>query len=108
MGQTVVEKIAQRHLAEGPDRAVRAGDFVSLRPRHVMTHDNTAAVIGKFKGIGADPVADPRQPVFALDHDIQNATDGEPRRSTRKIEAFAARARHRLLPGRRRASATSS
>ena len=53
MGQTIVEKIAQAHLAEGPNRPLRAGDFVSIRPHHVMTHDNTSAVMKKFKSIGA-------------------------------------------------------
>ena len=73
MGQTMVEKIAQSHLADGPSgRRLRAGDFVSIRPRHVMTHDNTAAVMKKFQAIGARRIRDPRQPVFALDHDIQN------------------------------------
>jgi len=51
MAQTVVEKIAQAHLAEGPLRPLRAGDFVSIRPFHVMTHDNTSAVMSKFKAI---------------------------------------------------------
>ena len=32
MAQTIVEKIAQAHLAEGPKRPLRAGDFVSIRP----------------------------------------------------------------------------
>ena len=41
MGQTAAEKIAQRHMTEGPKRLLRTGDFVSLRPKHVMTHDNT-------------------------------------------------------------------
>ena len=71
MGQTVVEKIAQRHMTEGPDRPLRTGDVVSLRPRHVMTHDNTAPVMKKFLAIGATKIHDPKQPVFALDHDIQ-------------------------------------
>ena len=45
----------------------------SIRPRHVMTHDNTGAVcLPKFKQIGATSIADPAQPVFAIDHDIQN------------------------------------
>ena len=88
MAQTVVEKIAQAHLAEGPDRPLRAGDFLSIRPRHVMTHDNTWAVISKFKAIGAAKLADRRQPVFALDHDIQNTSD-ENLAKYRKIEAFA-------------------
>jgi homoaconitate hydratase len=88
MGQTVVEKIAQTHMAEGPDRPLRAGDFLSIRPRHVMTHDNTSAVMSKFKAIGAATLADPRQPVFALDHDIQNTSE-ENLAKYRKIEAFA-------------------
>ncbi|HVP42392.1 MAG TPA: aconitase family protein, partial [Terriglobales bacterium] len=88
MSQTVVEKLAQSHLAEGPKRPLRAGDFVSIRPRHVMTHDNTSPVIKKFKGIGAQKVFDPRQPVFALDHDIQNTSE-ENLKKYRAIEAFA-------------------
>ena len=88
MGQTVVEKIAQAYLAEGPSRPLRAGDFVSIRPHHVMTHDNTGAVIPKFKEIGATGVFDPRQPVFTLDHDIQNQADANLAKY-RAIEAFA-------------------
>ncbi len=57
-----------------PATIVRSGDFISIRPRHVMTHDNTAAVIPKFKQIGATAIADPGQPVFAIDHDIQNTS----------------------------------
>ncbi len=72
MGATVVEKIARTHMVEGPDRPLRPGDMVVLRPRHVLTHDNTAPVMTKFRSIGVDRVADPRQPVVVLDHDIQN------------------------------------
>ncbi|MFQ5655030.1 MAG: homoaconitase [Planctomycetota bacterium] len=88
MGQTVVEKIAESHLAEGPRRPLRAGDFVSLRPRHIMTHDNTAAVMKKFRAIGAPRVADPSQPVFTLDHDIQNTSE-ENLAKYRSIEELA-------------------
>jgi homoaconitate hydratase len=88
MGQTSIEKIAQRHMTEGPDRPLRAGDVVSLRPRHVMTHDNTAAVMAKFKGIGATKIHDPSQPVFPLDHDIQNKSEANLDKY-RKIEEFA-------------------
>src|SRR5437016_2621956 len=89
MGLTLVEKIAGRH-ADGlePGTVVRSGDFISIRPRHVMTHDNTGAVIPKFKQIGATAVADPAQPVFAIDHDIQN-TSPENLAKYAKIEAFA-------------------
>src|SRR3977135_4645526 len=89
MGLSLVEKIAARH-ADGlaARAAVRAGVFVSIRPRHVMTHDNTGAVIPKFKQIGATKIADPAQPVFAIDHDIQNVTPKNLEKYA-KIEAFA-------------------
>jgi len=89
MGLTLVEKIAAQHadgLAAGT--VVRAGDFISIRPRHVMTHDNTGAIIPKFKQIGATAIADPAQPVFAIDHDIQNVTPKNLEKYAR-IEAFA-------------------
>ena len=89
MGLTLVEKIAARHADGLPaGTVVRAGDFVSIRPRHVMTHDNTGAVIPKFKQIGATAIADPAQPVFAIDHDIQNITPKNLEKYA-KIEAFA-------------------
>lgn len=89
MALTLIEKIAARH-ADGlpPGTVVRSGDFISIRPRHVMTHDNTGAVIPKFKQIGATSIADPAQPVFAIDHDIQN-TSPENLAKYAKIEAFA-------------------
>ena len=88
MGQTIVEKIAQGHMAEGPSRPLRAGDFLSIRPHRVMTHDNTSAVMSKFKGIGAQKIHDPQQLVFALDHDIQNQ-DETNQKKYRAIEACA-------------------
>ena len=36
MSQTIVEKIAQAHLAEGPNRPLRTGDFVSIRLAHLV------------------------------------------------------------------------
>ena len=88
MGQTIVEKIAQSHMAKGPNRPLRAGDFLSIRPHRCMTHDNTSAVMSKFKGIGAKKLRDPRQMVFALDHDIQNQDESN-QKKYRAIEAFA-------------------
>jgi homoaconitate hydratase len=89
MAQNLVERIAQRFadgLEEGQE--VRAGDYLSIRPAHVLTHDNTSAVIPKFASLGAGRIADPRQPVFALDHDIQNHSEANLRKY-RDIEAFA-------------------
>src|SRR3982074_1053178 len=90
MGLTLVEKIAARH-ADGlaPNAVVRAADFISIRPRHVMTHDNTGAVIPKFRQIRATKIPDPAQPVFAIDHDIQNVTPKNLEKYA-KIEKFAA------------------
>ncbi|KZT57953.1 homoaconitase [Calocera cornea HHB12733] len=71
--QTFAEKVVQRYAVDWPDaRAVRAGDYVMIQPEHVMTHDNTGPVISKFKSIGATKIKNPRQPVFTLDHDVQN------------------------------------
>jgi homoaconitate hydratase len=88
MGQTIVEKIAQKHMAEGPARPLRTGDFLSIRPHRCMTHDNTSAVMSKFKGIGAKKVKDSQQLTFALDHDIQNHDEAN-QKKYRAIEAFA-------------------
>ena len=99
MGQTLVEKLATRHaVALRPGELVHSGDFITIRPKHVMTHDNTGAVIPKFKEIFtragalgvpiAPKIHDPRQPVFAIDHDIQN-TSPENLGKYAKIEAFA-------------------
>ena len=71
MPQTLVEQIASMHSGGSP---VHSGDFVRIHPKHIMTHDNTSAVMKKFKAIGAEKIHDPSQPVYAIDHDIQNLT----------------------------------
>ncbi|KAF8656832.1 hypothetical protein AX16_002380 [Volvariella volvacea WC 439] len=71
--QTVIEKIVQKYAVGLPTgKVVRAGDYVMIAPEHVMTHDNTGPVISKFKSIGATKIWNSRQPIFALDHDVQN------------------------------------
>lgn len=89
MGQTLIEKIATAHaVGLKPGQLVYAGDFITIRPKHIMTHDNTSAVMSKFKSIGATRIDSPRQPVFAIDHDIQNTTP-ENLAKYAKIEEFA-------------------
>ena len=84
MAQNLVEKIVQAYaVGLEAGQQVRSGDFVTVRPRHVMTHDNTAAVMQKFAGLGAAEIADPRQPVFALDHNVQD-------RSAENLAKYAA------------------
>ncbi len=89
MGQTIVEKIATAHAVGLPEGTkIYAGDFLTCRPKHIMTHDNTSAVMGKFKNIGASKIANPHQPVYAIDHDIQNKSP-ENLAKYKKIEDFA-------------------
>ncbi len=73
MAQTIIEKIVQAHAVDlETGHEVLAGDFVTLAPDHVMTHDNTSAVMIKFKGLGIPRVKNPAQPIFTLDHNIQD------------------------------------
>jgi homoaconitate hydratase len=53
-----------------------------------MTHDNTSAVIDKFRAWGGTRVHDARQPVVVLDHDVQNESPANLEKYAR-IEAFA-------------------
>ncbi|KAG8954377.1 mitochondrial Homoaconitase [Tulasnella sp. 424] len=74
--QTYIEKIVQKYAVDLPQgKTVRAGDYVMIRPEHVMSHDNTGPIISKFKSIGATSIHNPKQPVFTLDHDVQNKSD---------------------------------
>lgn len=118
---TLTEKIATRYaVGLRPGQVARQGAIITIRPKHVMTHDNTSAVMGKFRELfkeeapGEDQLAatrrlgagerddcgqaperektprlhDPHQPVFAIDHDIQNLSP-ENLGKYAKIEAFA-------------------
>ena len=89
--QTLTEKIVQRHsLGLGKDQYVKAGDFVTLAPAYTMTHDNSWPTALKFMSIGASKIANPRQVVMALDHDVQNKSDSNLKKY-RQIEEFATR-----------------
>ncbi len=89
MPQNLIEKIAQGYaVGLATDHAVHSGDFISIRPAHLLTHDNTGAVMGKFQSIGAKGMADPRQPVFTLDHNVQDKSADNLKKYGR-IEQFA-------------------
>ena len=89
MPQTLIEKIAQK-FAVGLDKyhEVHSGDYLSISPAYVMTHDNTGAVIPKFKSIGATKLYNPRQVVYTLDHNVQDKSE-ENIEKYRKIEEFS-------------------
>ncbi|WFD32682.1 homoaconitate hydratase [Malassezia sp. CBS 17886] len=87
--QTYIEKVVQKYAVDwDPSVAVRSGDYVSIRPANVMTHDNTGPVISKFRSIGATRIDDPDQVVFTLDHDVQNKSAKNLDKYSR-IESFA-------------------
>lgn len=90
MSQNLVEKIVQKFTVGLPEgQEVHSGDYVSIKPSHVMTHDNTGAVMPKFKAIGAKAIANPRQVVFTLDHNVQNKEEANLTKY-KNIESFAA------------------
>ena len=89
MSQTLIEKIAQKFaFGLDPKHEVHAGDYLSIKPAYVMTHDNTGAVIPKFKSIGAKKLFNPRQVVVTLDHNVQDTTEKNLEKY-KKIEDFA-------------------
>jgi homoaconitate hydratase len=89
MSQTYIEKIAQNFAVSlDAGEKVHTGDYISIQPAHVMTHDNTGAVIPKFKSIEALRIASPRQPVFTLDHNVQDTGEKNLKKYA-AIEAFA-------------------
>jgi homoaconitate hydratase family protein len=73
MGQTFAEKVLAKKSGQA---GVVPGQIVIVRPDHLLTHDNTAAIIGK---IGAEleqfGVARPGMPVIVLDHVIPAANE---------------------------------
>jgi len=89
MAQNIIEKIAQKYaVGLEKDHGIKSGDFVSIRPAYIMTHDNTGAVIPKFKSIGAKKLAIPRQVVHTLDHNIQDKSEKNLTKY-KKIEEFS-------------------
>eukprot|EP00659_Diplonema_papillatum_P008398 gene8398-12941_t len=91
-GQNLVEKIVQLFAVDGEGQpvkdVVRSGDFVSIKPHRVMTHDNTAAVIPKFESLGATKHFDPHQAFIGLDHDVQNKSEANVAKY-KKVQKFA-------------------
>jgi homoaconitate hydratase family protein len=73
MGMTFAQKVLAR--AAGLDHVV-PGQIVAVRPDHLLTHDNTAAIIGK---IGSDlekhAVVRKDLPVIVLDHVVPAANE---------------------------------
>lgn len=73
MGKTFIEKI----LATKADKkSVKVGEIVTVKPDHLLTHDNTSAIISKIEPeLKKYGVVDPEFPVIVLDHVIPAASE---------------------------------
>ncbi|MCJ7612005.1 MAG: aconitase family protein, partial [Candidatus Aminicenantes bacterium] len=85
MGKTFSEKI----LGARAGREVRAGDVVTVSPDFVLSHDNSAAIIGEFKKLGLARVKIPDKIVIVLDH-IVPAADEKYAQNHKTIREFVA------------------
>ena len=47
MGKTFAEKVLAKNAGMESEGVV-PGQIVTVRPKHLLTHDNTAAIIGKI------------------------------------------------------------
>ncbi len=72
MGKTFAEKILAKKAGKG---SVVPGEIVVVQPDYVMSHDNSAAIYGKFKSIGAKRVFNPDQVLIILDHCVPAASE---------------------------------
>jgi len=87
MGMTFAEKVLAKRAGLS---AVVPGQIVIVKPDHLLTHDNTSAIVGK---IGAElkefGVADPGMPIIVLDHVIP-ASDEKTATNHKKVRDFVA------------------
>lgn len=85
MGKTFAEKILANKAGL---KEVVPGQIVTVKPEHLLTHDNTSAIIGK---IGADlekhGVIDPNLSVIVLDH-VVPAADEKTATNHKKVREF--------------------
>lgn len=73
MGMTFAEKVLAR--AAGLESVV-PGQIVAVRPDHLLTHDNTAAIIGKIEDdLDTYGVVSKDVPIIVLDHVVPAANE---------------------------------
>ncbi len=84
MGMTFSQKILAKKA--GRD-SVQVGEIVEVAPDHLLTHDNTAAIIDIFKRIGVDKLHDPGRHVVVLDHTVPAPTEKNAKNHA-KIRSF--------------------
>ncbi|MBN1482293.1 3-isopropylmalate dehydratase large subunit [candidate division KSB1 bacterium] len=73
MGQTFAQKVIARHAGRV---TVLAGEIVFLKPDLLLSHDNTAAIIGKISNeLAQYGVFDPNRHIIVLDHVVPAADE---------------------------------
>ena len=83
MGQTFAEKIFSKMAG----RPVVPGTILTIRPDHVLTHDNSSAIFSTFKKMGGKKVNDPDQIIIILDH-IVPASDEKAATNHQTVRKF--------------------
>lgn len=73
MGKTFAEKVLAKKSGQSE---VVPGQIVIVSPDHLLTHDNTAAIVGKIKeDLKEYGLVRPEMPVIVLDHVIPAASE---------------------------------
>jgi len=85
MAKTFSEKI----FSNKAGRDVHAGEIVTLEPDHILTHDNTAAILKKLPEIGATKLRYPERAIVVLDH-VTPAADSKHATNHKSIREFVA------------------
>ncbi|KAK6531853.1 mitochondrial Homoaconitase [Orbilia ellipsospora] len=99
--QTLTEKIVQRYATDlPPGKKVKAGDYITLKPERIMTHDNSWPVAMKFMQMGASKIRDNRQVIMTLDHDVQNESPANLKKYS-QVEEFAGQHGVMFYPAKR-------
>jgi len=85
MGQTFAQKVLAR--AAGLPSVV-PGQIVTVRPDHLLTHDNSSAIVGKIeKDLETHGLVSTGLPIIVLDHVIP-ASDEKTATGHRKVREF--------------------
>ena len=72
IAQTISQKILARKAGL---EDVSPGQIVTVSPDVILTHDNSAAISGKFAQLGVDRIWDADRPVIVLDHVVPAADE---------------------------------
>jgi homoaconitate hydratase family protein len=87
MGATFAQKLL---AGKSGKPGVQAGEIVTVRPDHLLTHDNTAAIISKISDeLGKYGVDNPDVPVIVIDH-VVPASNEKTATNHKKIREFVA------------------